>query len=346
MAFMVILFHISQTIFLGPFAVGCFFILSGYWISLMYEKEYSKTQNALKVFYISRLWRLLPTFYIFTVLGIITNFIIHNNLFIDLAHLQTLHKAIFFISNLVILGYAQNKIQIIGPAWSLDVELQFYLLFPLLFYFLRDKKQFVYLLTGVFFLVSCAILINNQANLSETVLYYLFLFLIGFIIYFNKIRLSKKSEIIGLSILFLIFVAHLIIPSLRSKILENQSGYFKVVSLVMIFAAIPALINSVHNQTNKFDKFLGEMSFMIYLSHWVWIIPYNLLITNIDKPSRIPYVLGFLGVTMLSSYLVYKFVDRPSERLRHSWIKKQPLKNIQEINVVQNKEAVVIQSST
>ncbi|WP_419788836.1 acyltransferase family protein [Mucilaginibacter sp. X4EP1] len=343
---MVILFHISQTIFLGPFAVGCFFILSGYWISLMYEKEYSKTQNALKVFYISRLWRLLPTFYIFTVLAIITNLIVHYNLFVNLSHLQTFHKAIFFISNLAILGYAQSKVQIIGTAWSLDIELQFYLLFPLFFYFLKDKKQFVYLLTGLLFLVSCAILINNQVNLSQTVFYYLFLFLIGFIIYFNKIRLGKKAEIIGLSMLFLIFTAHLIIPSLRAKILQNQSGYFKVVSLVMIFAAIPALINSVHNLSNKFDRFLGEMSFMLYLSHRVWVVPYNLLIANIDKLSRIPYALAFLGITILSSYLVYKFVDRPSEKLRHSWVKKQLLKDTPEINAAQDNKAAVIQGST
>lgn len=113
----------------------------------------------------------------------------------------------------------------------------------------------------------------------------------------------------------------------------------------MIFSAIPALVNSVHNQTNKLDKFFGEMSFTIYLSHWVWIIPYNLFIANLDKPSRIPYVLGFLAITMLSSYLVYKFVDRPLERVRHNWIKKQPLKNIQEINVTQDNKVAVIQGS-
>nr|MCS3814176.1 peptidoglycan/LPS O-acetylase OafA/YrhL [Mucilaginibacter sp. X4EP1] len=146
--------------------------------------------------------------------------------------------------------------------------------------------------------------------------------------------------------LFLIFTAHLIIPSLRAKILQNQSGYFKVVSLVMIFAAIPALINSVHNLSNKFDRFLGEMSFMLYLSHRVWVVPYNLLIANIDKLSRIPYALAFLGITILSSYLVYKFVDRPSEKLRHSWVKKQLLKDTPEINAAQDNKAAVIQGST
>lgn len=341
LAFMVILFHISQSIFLGRFAVGCFFILSGYWISLMYQNKYSKIKNALKVFYISRFWRLLPVFYAFSILGITTDLIIHHNLLGDYSKLGTLQKGIFLISNMTIFGYGQNKIQILIPAWSLDIEMQFYLLFPLLFYFFRQKKQYLIFMTVLFFLVSSLIFISHQVNLSETVFYYLFLFLIGSGFYFFNIKPGKIIEITALLALLLFFAVHLIVPSLRVSVQNNHGSYYEIVSDIMIFLAIPTLVNSVHHQTNNFDKFLGEMSFMVYLSHWVWIGAYNELILNASKFGRIPYVLGFFIITLLSSYLVYKFIDRPSERLRHNWIKKQPLKIQQEINISQNQEEII-----
>jgi peptidoglycan/LPS O-acetylase OafA/YrhL len=343
LAFMVILFHLSQSVFLGEFAVGCFFILSGYWISLMYERKYSKIKSTLKVFYISRVWRLLPVFYTFTILAIITNVLTHHDLLLKFNELDTLQKGIFLIANLIVLGYANSKNPIIVPAWSLDIEMQFYLVFPLLIYFLRNKKQWLIAVTTLFFLTAVFILVSHQTYLSKTVLNYLFLFFTGVIIYYFNIKPGKVVERVSLLILMGIFAAHLLVPYLLAKARDNSGEYYEVLSLVMILMAVPALINSVHNQTNKFDKFLGEMSFTIYLSHWVWIVPYNALILNASKAARVPYVASFLVITLLSSYIVYLFIDRPSEKLRHNWIKKQALRIQPEINTVQQ-EAVVIQS--
>jgi peptidoglycan/LPS O-acetylase OafA/YrhL len=346
LAFMVILFHLSQSVFLGEFAVGCFFILSGYWISLMYERKYSKIKDTLKVFYISRVWRLLPVFYTFTILAIITSILAHHNLLLKFNELDSLQKSIFLIANLIVLGYANSKNPIIVPAWSLDIEMQFYLLFPLLIYFLRHKKQWLIAATALFFLTAVFILATHQTYLSKTVFNYLFLFFIGVIVYYFNFKPGKVVERVSLLILFAIFAAHLIVPSLLAKARDNSGEYYEVLSLVMILMAVPALINSVHNQTNKFDKFLGEMSFTVYLSHWVWIVPYNALILNASKAARVPYVAGFLLITLLSSYIVYRFIDRPSEKLRHKWIKKQALKSEPEINAAQQQqhEVVVVQS--
>jgi len=71
---------------------------------------------------------------------------------------------------------------------------------------------------------------------------------------------------------------------------------------------------------------------MVYLAHWVWIEPYhiilardplNILSSHFGKFARVPYGLLFLMITFLSSYLIYKLIDRPSESLRHKWVNKQ-----------------------
>jgi len=307
----------------------------------MYERKYSKIKSTLKVFYISRIWRLLPVFYTFTILAIITGLITHHNLLLKFNELDVLQKKLFLTANLIVLGYANSKNPIIVPAWSLDIEMQFYLVFPVLIYFLRNKKQWLIAVTALFFLTMVFILVSHQTYLSKTVINYLFLFFIGVIVYYFNIKPGKLVEKVSLLILLLVFATHLLVPSLLVKARDNSGEYYAVLSLVMILMATPALINSVHNQTNKFDKFLGEMSFTIYLSHWVWIVPYNALILNASKAARVPYVAGFLVITLLSSYIVYRFIDRPSEKLRHNWIKKQALKTEPEFNVAQKHKVAV-----
>ncbi len=173
LALAVIFYHLSKNIFLGYFAVGCFFILSGYWISLMFDKKYSKKQSILKVYYISRLWRLMPVFYAFSILGLIVNFFIHSNLFV---HLDKYEKASAIVSNVIMLGYANIKAKILVPAWSLDVEMQFYLIFPLIAYFIKKNMSILFSITALFFLVAMYIIYFNYSFLLNTSLSYLYLF--------------------------------------------------------------------------------------------------------------------------------------------------------------------------
>ena len=151
LASIVVLFHISRFVFLGRFAVCSFFVLSGYWITLMFSNKYSKKVHPLKVFYTSRLWRLLPIFYTFSVLVFIVRLIINYNIVQQIISLNLLDKIVFWTSNIILLGYySLPKIVLLSPAWSLDIELQFYLLFPALFYLSRNNHK---VLTWLFFIM-------------------------------------------------------------------------------------------------------------------------------------------------------------------------------------------------
>jgi len=324
LAFLVILFHLSQSIFLGKFAVGCFFILSGYWISLMFEKKYSLKKQSLKVYYISRAWRLFPVFYSFTIIALIVYALGNSTYFDRLGHLEIYEKVKIVFANIFILGYALTKSNILVPAWSLDIEIQFYILFPLLVYILGKNKKRILLVTLLFFVLALLIFIFDLTKLNLTSMSYIYLFMIGMIIYHYKIHSTIKVEKWSLGILAGIIAVQYMIPSLKPLYRDTGSQYYSILSFILTIAAIPTLINSIHKPTNEKDKFLGEMSFMIYLSHWIWLNLYNLLIAESSKMARIPYIFGFLFMTFLSAYLVYKFIDRPSEKLRHKWVKLQP----------------------
>lgn len=323
LATLVVFYHLSKSMFFGEFAVGCFFILSGYWIAVMFEHKYLKKENSLKVFYVSRIWRLFPVFYTFTCLGFLSRLLSQSEFFHHkLASLDFSQTVIFWFSNIFLLGYSNSDFKVIVPAWSLDIELQFYILFPLIAYVVSRNRIALLYMTGFFFAIALFIHFWGIPRLNNTSFAYMYLFLLGMIGYYFKAKPNKNIEKICNLILLGVVVCQFLVPSLKQYYNESPL-YYELLSMVMIALAIPFLIGSVHAETNSRDKFWGEMSFLIYLSHWVIFIPYNVLINGATKLQRIPYVIGFLLLTFVIGFIVYKLVDRPSERLRQRWVKSQ-----------------------
>ena len=114
----------STRLNLGTAAVFIFFILSGYWIKVMWAKRYS--HGPYLTYIVSRFWRLMPVF----ALGSCLSWM----LLIARGARAAGHDALLhqFISNIFIIGYDLLAFRANGPAWSLDIEVQFYLVAPLL----------------------------------------------------------------------------------------------------------------------------------------------------------------------------------------------------------------------
>lgn len=325
LASLVILYHISRFVFLGRFAVCSFFILSGYWITLIFSNKYSKKQKPLKVFYLSRLWRLLPVFYTFTLLAFVVWIFLDHSIIGLIKSLDLPDKIVFWVSNTTLLTYySLPKVDIMVPAWSLDIELEFYLLFPILFYISRNnykvlKWLFILFLALSFYLcASC-----NSAWINNSLLTYLYLFILGMMIFHYQISFKAKTEKVCLCIFAIVVGIQYVIPYAVQHFKSTNSMYYTVISFVLVMLAVPVLANSVRIYSDKRDKFWGELSFMVYLSHWVWIRPYGLLTQNISMPIHLIYAVLFLTLTMGLALIIYWLVDRPMERLRHQWVNNQ-----------------------
>jgi len=326
LALLVVISHFSNGIMLGKFAVCCFFILSGYWISSMYDKRYSKKENKLKVFYISRLWRLFPMYYLFTVLGLISTILYYPEFFSSISQLGFFPKLTVVISNLFILGSTIPKYRVLGPAWSLEVEIQFYLIFPIFAYIISKSKNALIIIMS-FLLLSLCTYIYYKEQVEFNLLPYIFLFLFGALVYKYRILFTPKVEKFSMVLFLLLLGSQYAIPSLHRHFMEENSYYYFLVILILMIAAIPMLINSVYVQTNANDKVLGEMSYIVYLSHWVWIQPYYAIVWRNPVPysigMKLLYASGVLILTGLSSWLAYFYIDRPFEKRRHKWVSSQ-----------------------
>src|SRR5579864_3932671 len=132
---------LAVTVFVGhvlPISVGAaavhlFFALSGYWIYQMWHAEYASLERPYSTFVVSRAWRLLPVFY--ATLAALALCIFPLDIFAFQFPADLSWKSVnFYVSHVALLGYAQLREpeNAIPTVWSLDVELQFYLIAPLL----------------------------------------------------------------------------------------------------------------------------------------------------------------------------------------------------------------------
>ncbi|TDO97059.1 acyltransferase family protein [Flavobacterium sp. 245] len=322
LASLVVFFHITKFVFIGHLAVYCFFILSGYWVTLMYETKYSKAKQPLLVFYCSRIFRLLPVYYLISILTFIMLFIFDSQV-IERINFTSLSGVSFGVANLLMLGYNQLSFQPLVPAWSLDIELQFYLFLPLILIFLKQQKVRFSIL-GIAFLIMLALsFLWTDLFLSKTILKYLVYFLVGIEIYKSKIEFNYKIERIFNSLFIGILVIHYAIPNLFALVKLADSSYNELFNILVSFLLIPLLSNSVRRKSDSRDMLLGGMSYVLYLSHWMFIIPYNYYIDELSKIDRIPYMLGYLFITYLFSLFIYQYYDMPLDKLRKKWVSRR-----------------------
>jgi peptidoglycan/LPS O-acetylase OafA/YrhL len=115
---------------LGNLGVRVFFVISGFLITTLLLKELSATQSiSLREFYVRRFFRIVPAFYaMLAVVLVLVPFGVFS------AGAKDVALAAFYISN-----YRIPQIEV-GHSWSLAVEEQFYLMWPLALVALGRKR--------------------------------------------------------------------------------------------------------------------------------------------------------------------------------------------------------------
>jgi peptidoglycan/LPS O-acetylase OafA/YrhL len=314
---MVVFVHHTTRLAFGTCAVYIFFCLSGFWIYKMYTGRYAATRQPYLTYFISRLWRLLPTFWL---ISLITLPYLYSS-----GRLQASYRANspfhFLISSLFFYGYDKLVNQPLVPAWSLDIEMQFYVIAPLLAILLAKR-----IVRWQWVLLSAAVISGVYAALDGyfRILSSLIFFVIGMIASSNDWRPSRKLATWTAAVALLLIAACLISPW-RGILLvgahrDPLAVFGEDANALIAILAVPFAIYTTRQKGFAFDDMLGDLSYVVYLLHWsamTWVPS----LASVGMAERL-WVTGVGYCTVIGlSVVIWKYYDKPINRMRARWVK-------------------------
>ena len=304
----------------GYFGVDIFFVISGYLITSIIYEDLSKNKFSLKKFYIKRCRRIFPAL-IFTILIslLLSWFSLMPVSFIEYA--KSIIYSLIFVSNYYFYftgleyGAVSGLLKPLLHTWSLAIEEQFYIIFPLLF--ILGFKMFRKNLTlyfGIIFFVSFIIAIY-YSNFNPNFNFYFigsraWELLIGSLLFLLSYKLNLQIKTIysnlftflGLILIFISFQFNYdIIPTPNFNTLLPLLG----AAIILLTFKKEGFFNLLF--VNKLILKIGLISYSLYLLHYP-IFAY--VRTNRLAYSNIDYLVVALIIFFLS-YMSYRFVEKP-----------------------------------
>ena len=309
LALLVFVDHATR-IELGTAAVYIFFELSGYWICRMWLDRYSRTRSSYLTYLISRFWRLLP---VFMLASIIAWTLLAWGQQTNICPLSV-HQ---LLSNILIFGYHSLPCQVNVPAWSLDVEMQFYLIAPLAI--LLAKRNPLLILTISVVISAFAVQLGDSFTMAP----YFAFFSIGVVAGSTGWQPSARLAKISLSTTILLFSICVLSP-VRDIILggAHPQGIFYQyngkVEIIIAFLIAPWAIFTTKQRSSRFDRMLGDLSYVFYLIHFPILVVMNTGIGSYAlRLEKIGVALVMIGTVSVAIWL---FFDRPINRRRAIWV--------------------------
>lgn len=280
----------------GSNGVYMFFLISG----LVAFLSFANKKMKIKRYYVDRLIRIVPIYYIVILYNFILHTFILNDVPVDIMHLEWLRYFLFL--NIVIPGY-DNFWTNLCSTWTIPCFVLFYFLFPIFNKCIRNLKTSI-LVWGIFFGISFV----NIPNINLVPLHSLHYFLIGGIIFYI-IQEKKEMIFIVVCTAFIIFLGiktsdwNTYIWILLFSVLLISSMGFEIKNKIIVFT-----INELDN-----------CSYAIYLIHAVCIELIDMYRnSSLNGVSQsVIYAIGVFG-TIFLSIIIHKAFEVPVTK----WLKK------------------------
>jgi len=305
----------------GYYGVDIFFLISGYLITSVINRELEKTGKFSYInFYIRRARRILPALLVVILVSIPFAWIyLMPTSFIDFA--KSILSSLTFVSNFYFYitgleyGAENGLLKPLLHTWSLSVEEQFYILFPILFilgfgFFKKKLFKFMLLIAAASFIFAEFLSLNNQILNFYILPSRIWELLLGSSLFFfeKKFKLkysNQTSNLICLSAFMIIFISFMFFyevlanPNLKS--LLPISGTI----LIILFSKKDAFVTKF--LTNKIFVGIGLISYSLYLWHY----PIFAFIRNAYIPNNYFYYFFIFVLIFIISWLSYFFIEKP-----------------------------------
>lgn len=334
LAVLAVLFYHADVVWLpgGFLGVEIFFVVSGYLITSLLLAEYRQHSSInFKQFWQRRARRLLPALFAMLIAVMAFEVIFLPD---EVASLRGAVAAAFtYVTNWYLIFQQSSYFETIGrPSllqhlWSLAVEEQFYLVWPLIFAFLltrlKTRGAMLFLMIGA---VASALWmgVQYQPDADPSRIYYgtdtrAAGLLLGAALAFVwmprgdeiKSRIGSWAlDLVGLAAFGGLIAAGLLLSEFDSFL--YQGGMFVVgAATVLVIAAVVTPQSPLFGPLLSFNvlRWIGQRSYSLYLWHWpVFMVTRPQLDTTLDGT---PLLLLRLGITFVLAEISYRVIETP-----------------------------------
>lgn len=307
----VVLFHFNASWMPGGFAgVDVFFVISGFLMTGIIFRGIEQENFSILKFYVARANRIIPALAVLCLVLLVFGWFYLTPL--DYKALgKHAASSVAFLSNIIYWresGYfdAASHEKWLLHTWSLSVEWQFYIIYPLVLVAMRKfmsikTMKFLLLVGTVLGFVFCVIATYKWPNPS----YYLlptraWEMMLGGIAYLYPLTLSEnRKKLFGWTGLGLIIGSYFLISS------ENPwPGYLAILPVIGTFLVIQAHRNNSIITNNLVFQKLGAWSYSIYLWHW----PLVVIIYTFSLPDY--YIYLGISLSIFLGFLSYQYIEK------------------------------------
>lgn len=292
----------------GIISVIVFFFVSGYLMPASFYTNYAyvKFGARSKNYLINRFLRIYPIYWFslgFVLLAIV---VVGREAEYDFGIASLLQ-------NFLLLGLNQDQfwrgdIKYIGPAWTLDIELQYYLLVPVLVVLCQRFRSVFLVLIACWFLIGGWFLLKpiGVPSVDRSILVWGPVFMLGFLAYEYRSILSRLPPVSFLLVFLLLLGiggwVSLEIPRRAEWIIAF--GFMVLALLLLLFGSIKVV---------QWDKLAGDLAYPLFILH----LPTILLIGNHFVEANFWNSMLINAVASLSiAWLVHILFDPLLSRVR------------------------------
>ncbi len=306
----------------GFLGVDIFFVISGYLITSIIYREIIKTNNfSFKNFYERRIRRLLPALIFVAIISFFFawKYMMPTN-FVDYS--KSVIYSVFFSSNFFFyfseLEYIQED-ALLTPflhTWSLAVEEQFYIIFPIFFLFLyRLIKEYIIHILIIIFLISLILASFLSINYPVSSFYFihtrLWELLIGSVLAYMEIQKGSRSEKTLVNNIFQIIGLSLIIFSITY--FDDKISHPSYLTLIPIIGT--SMIIWFSQKENIIIKILSSRLFvgtgLISYSLYLWHYPIFAFGRLQQELPSVKDKFEWIVLTLILSIITYFLIEKP-----------------------------------
>ncbi|MDB4752293.1 acyltransferase [Winogradskyella sp.] len=322
----------------GLLGVEIFFVLSGFLIGRIIYNTFVNGDFTIKkvgYFWIRRWFRTLPNYYLILIVNI--GLVIYFKASLP----ENIVSYFFFLQN-----FSTEMPGFFVESWSLPIEEFAYIIGPLLLYlimFLRLplKRKYLFgiitLLIIVCFMVNKVFYnINNEVkdmnywnvNLKAVTIYRIDAVYYGVLAAWVSILIpkiwKKYRYFLFLLGLFILASLNFVIPS-QKIFIENHSFFWDVLYLPinsLVFVMCLPLLSSINSAPKLLlipITYISIISYSMYLLHYsvvMQLLQYYFTTEGLVGIQLYAYLFVYLMLTFISSYLLYRFFEKPFMDLR------------------------------